>query len=293
MNYTKIQQLSWYMPDDPLYADLLAYDYRANLIPRINEVLKSIQAYSDVGFGWRFAQTMAKHGRPLPTIFDSNDRYISRAYWALRGAKDPTVQAAFQVGLFEEFHQAKLVICSYIVSCNARLSTENWQDMSARVSLPVEVCQAYEKLFFNVSDRLEDEKFIRSVVYPKGRLVETDKSYSVQEASDNLMIRAAYNTGIEHMLQMAGDRDMFQSAQSAQKFAEGMETYLMAQAEYMMKVGFLHGDSSVIHNARQLIAAAKAGGQETDDHNALPGAGLSLLEQMRQASELGGRMQVV
>jgi len=48
MNFRKIQQLSWYMPIDPAMQAVVPHDYRINDLPHLEEIIKTLQAYSDL-----------------------------------------------------------------------------------------------------------------------------------------------------------------------------------------------------------------------------------------------------
>jgi len=228
------------------------------------------------------AYTLAKRGDPLPSIIDYDDRFIHRAYWVVKGRRDPLVETAIQIALFPAMDPIRRSLCAFIVRMEHRDPKEkdykekkrrDWEEMADFAGVSVPVCQAFEKLFFNVADRLDDEKFIRSLVYPSGRFVELSDDYTKTESIDNMMMRSAYNNGLDALMHWAGGRDLFADVDSGRKFAEAMEAKIMANGAFLASNGYLHGsDIKTIQHAKSIITAAKAGGQEAADENPLPSA---------------------
>jgi hypothetical protein len=94
--------------------------------------------------------------------------------------------------------------------------------------VPRKVLNAYEKLFFNGVDRMQDTKYIQAILYPRTRLVESDPQHTQNESLDQLIMRSAYNHGDRYIDHIMGGADMFASKDSAREFAEKLEASLMA-----------------------------------------------------------------
>ena len=125
----------------------------------------------------------------------------------------------------------------------------------------------YEKLFFNVRDRKKEALYISSIVYPNTRMVEVMDNYTKTEDFGKILLRSAYNNGIEDAMYFSGLKieSFVNSDQTlAVEMAQKLETAIMANAYFLARNGFLGGRNNGIGHAKGLLIAAKQSGMDTN-----------------------------
>jgi hypothetical protein len=278
--------MTWYMPDEPGVLSRRTASPDIYGLHDLPQIYKFAEAYRDVAVGWHFALKMTKAGLELPGIFDYKDSAVCRAYWYMRGKSDPLMRTVVAIGRLEEFESVRQAINCYIVCRALGKPKDTLKLIADKTQMSMEVINAYEKLFFNVLDRVNDDKFLRGVVYPKTRIVESDSSYLDTESVEGLLLRTAYNNGERQLQHMLGDRDIYVNQDEAKVFAEKLEATLMANGMFMAQNGFLSdGRNQAIRHARGLLAAAKAGGAETAVDNTLKNAGEVMYAEMKHLQQ--------
>jgi hypothetical protein len=172
MTYNKIQEMLWYLPEEPGILTRRSSSVDLYGIHDLPEVYRYAEAYRDTAFGWGFAKKLTLAGLQLPGIFDLQDLPVYRAYWYLRGKPDPLMRTVVSIGRLPEFEMERVAIHSYLVLICGKYLTEDegLKILQDKLNLHRKVIYAYEKLFFNVLDRRDDDKFIRGIIYPKSRL---------------------------------------------------------------------------------------------------------------------------
>ena len=264
MNFSRIQQYAWYLPEPDIDPWLSIHPVLATL-PHKRRVLTLGHNYASVSFGWEFVHHMAMNGKPLPPILDDQDMALHRAYWFIRtGHKpsmDPVMKGVLALRYCDEFRMQKNTIHGYMV-CKLTGQHQTYHQLSEMLGgVSLEVLETYEKLFFNIKDRLDDTAFIRNLVYPTGRMVEYNPEYRMLETEEKLMMRAAYNNGLRMLLHLAGARDWFDKDGSAAEFAKKCEAYTMAQCLTLQGIG-MGGAREIpyIRAAHGMIQSSKMGG---------------------------------
>lgn len=268
MNFQRIQQYSWYLPDPDVSGWTSIHPVLASL-PHSNRVLALGHNYATLTFGWDFVNYMVRQGRPLPPVIDEGDLAMHRAYWYLRtGHKpsmDPVMKGVLALRFCDEFRMQKDTIHGYMV-CKMAGRYPSYHELSHLLGgISVEVLEVYEKLFFNIKDRLDDTAFIRNIVYPRGRMVEYNPEYRFLETEEALMMRASYNNGLRMLMHLAGARDWFDTDGGATEFAKKCEAYTMAQCLTLQGLG-LGGTKEIpyIRAAHGMIQSSKMGGGADD-----------------------------
>jgi hypothetical protein len=272
MKFSRIQELSELIPEDSKYANLLgSSDSRLN---------KFAQCYKDLAFGWNFVRSLENKSKP-PTV---TENFLVRAYnYLFNNARDPKLQQA------EAY--ASTLSPYYKDTINSLLFVDNITvgDIAKKLGVDTEIIRLYEKLFFNILDRKEEYMFITSLVYPEGRLEEMDPKYADKVCYGTLAKRAAFNNGSEDALVAAGFPSSFMTEGTAEDNSTRLESAMMANAYWLMRNGFGNSRNSIgLNNAKNLIAAAKHGGQE--DTGEAGGVGVAaigtiLLNEVRKHQE--------
>lgn len=287
MYYKKIEQLSWYMPDDPTAEIDMGDQAIMASVPNRRQIALALHNYTSLDFGHQFARTMAQHRLPLPSILNAQDSPVYRAYRHYLGHRDPLIDRVLELRGFQSMKVNRSIIEAWCVADRRGADRKEHLDALAQhmgISRPL--ANAYEKLFFNVIDRSKDEKFLMNVVYPDTRLVEFVEDYAQTVGISKLMLRSAYNNGVDHLLHMAGARDMYSSPGNALEFANGMESRTMANGLWLSCNGWMSQGHPVITSSRQLLAAAKAGGQGEQVDPAVKSFGELLGQEVRQIQKL-------
>jgi len=268
MNACVIQHMCDQMP--PPGEDVLVDNYSSTSIESLlgkddPKLTKFLNAYKNLQFGWTFAQTQAYNDLPIGVVLKNQDTAVWRAYLYNRDPQKYRDKTLLQALSFTHPTKSKdkALLNALIMTQGATV-----EHVASTLNIPKNVVAVYEKLFFNVLDRKEDHMFISSIVYPQGRLVEFYDRYTDTETLDMLLMRAGYNHGAKDLLYLAGfHSDVLQKYEGKDTPAR-LESLIMANGLMLAKNGWLNqgpGSSMGMYQARQLLAAAKAGGGETQE----------------------------
>lgn len=233
--------------------------------------------YKDLSVGWKFINKLVELDMDFPAFVSGDDLYLYDAYLHVL---DPS-----------RYRQEHIAMARYIASdhamhapVNALLMCSNmtYKSMAAELGIAEKALIAYEKLFFNVIDRHMDHMFIRNVVYPDGRLVEMYENYLENEDLGRLLMRAGYNNGKDDVMHFAGFRSGLLDSLANQNMPVKLESVIMANGYILAKNGWANQrDHAVgVISARNLIAAAKHGGQDQQQDNAFARFGEVLIDEI-------------
>ena len=129
-----------------------------------------------------------------------------------------------------------------------------------------EVFEAYEQLFFNIRDRKNEALFIANLVYPDTRYVELSDNYLKEEDKGKLLIRSAYNNGLGDAAYFMGLKTLDNitiSGLNSVDAASQLEAAIMVNGLFLARNGALNSRNSGVAQARNILIAAKQGGQDT------------------------------
>ena len=277
--------MAWHFPDDPgilantPHGDLMRGTHNAH------EILKFAKLYMRLDFGWIFARGMTEAGRQLPPLFGFGDSAVHRAYWYNRGHKDPFVDTALAIHECDAMRSPKRHIQCQIIANRGTPLDRTMRVVGEKLGIHPKALLIYEKLFFNVVDRWHDEKFLNTLLYPDTKVVETDPSYMIMAPLEQVLLRVA-GSNSRDMEYFLGGNGVFNSKDGAREYAEGMEAALMSNGLVLARNGWAGAQSAVaLHHARQLLSAAKAGGQVDDGEATMREAGdILMAESLRLQS---------
>lgn len=225
------------------------------------DILHYATCFKNLRIGWDFATTMNESGRPFPAVLHGDDLYVWRAYRFLQGGEDPDVECA--VSIETGAQPGRDTIRALLVS-----EQGGHGEVSGYTNIRKGVVKAYEKLFFNVRDRLRDHMFMTSVVYPEGRLVEALEDYVENSGLSALLLRAGYSKGVGHVLYASGLRNEHPyAAYNAFDGAGELDKMFMQDGVFIGSMGFMNQrrNSRAISNARMSMQASKMGGGDQAD----------------------------
>lgn len=251
MTFERIKQLIDLLPSNSYYfRDVLNYT------PQVTAINKFLCAYKDLSFGYHCIKAFVKDGIRLPaTIVEKPlyDAYMFEQY----GLQNDNV--VFAISLTHPSNR------SLEESIKAFLLTDSsLEEIANLTGLSVDVLDYYEKLFFNIRDRRNEALFIANIVYPDSRFVELNDNYLRNEDSGRLLIRAAYNNGLADAAYFSGlkSESLMNSGASAITMATKLESLIMTNG-YFLARNFVNTKSAGIAQARNILIAAKQGGQDS------------------------------
>lgn len=283
MNATRIKQLAWYMPENPrvLAGDTPAVETQGLTMPDGMCIAHYLHCYRNLRFGWDFCSALVRNNQIMPGIIDGDDMILWRAYQFMQGVPDAVVAGALALTAPTMENTANQMHALLIHP------SMSFEEVARKMNMPVETVVCYEKLFFNVVDRRADAKFIAQVVYPRTRLIEMFENYMHNESLSNLLLRAGYNNGPEDVAYFAGLSDSPFSGLSSTEAAGKLESAIMANGFMMARSGFINQAQNAIGimHSRQVLQAAKAGGEQTATTSNFQTIGSSIMEQILMAED--------
>ena len=242
--------------------------------------------YGKSDIGWDLARDYAREKRGLPVTLLGDDQWIHRAMMYLRfGHPDKSVGTAWFLGTSKrnDIQQAAHVIRALLLVENATLG-----DVSRVLRVDRSIIAAFERLFFNVLSRRDDVLYIRSIVYPDGRLVELYDNYLKEEPLGRILMRAGWNNGQDDVLFLAGLRkpELLHKMANSQDMVKKLEGLYIANGMITARNGWLNQSTHAkgLNDAKTLIAAAKAGGIQLEDSNPMRKVGEVLDAELRAAA---------
>ena len=122
--------------------------------------------------------------------------------------------------------------------------------------------RVYETLFWNVRDR--DRIYVTSLVYPDTRLIEFVPGYPLEEDPRNLVLRAAFDYGIQEAEELLGLKNPVQQSNGAQH-ARALAGRILRAGNFAAQIGLIHQDLPALTNARRLLR--KVGGGQWKEGN--------------------------
>jgi len=276
MNATRIKQLAWYMPETRRQSDQPDVNLEGLTLPDGLSMQHYLGCYSNLKFGWDFCAELVRNELPMPGIVDGDDTVLWRAYYFMQGVYDAAIESALQLTSFTMQGVASQLQALLI---HPSVSIE---EAARTLSIPIDTVGAYEKLFFNVVDRRADAKFIAQIVYPRTRLVEMFEDYLQNAGLSSLLLRAGYNNGPSDVRYYAGLADSPFTGLSSSEAASKLESAIMANGFMMARSGFINQAQNAIGimHSRQVLQAAKAGGEQTTQTSNFNTIGSSILDQI-------------
>jgi len=261
VNATALHQLAWHLPEPK--------DDKLNSRTRIAgetgvidyDLDRFLDAYTNLGFGWHAVKTLAVNRQDFPTCLEGEDEIVFRAYLH-NCSKRYFCQEVWEAEMLKKqsMHQSRSILEAMLLATDATPEA-----VADHLGLSLPTVLAYEKLFFNIFDRRQDELFLASVAYPHGRFVETFDTYSASEPLHMLLRRLGYNTSMANVLHWGGLRSgLLEKLASSATTPSQLEALIMANGYMLAQAGFMNqqANSTGLHHAKTLLTAAKAGGED-------------------------------
>lgn len=283
MRAQTIAQLSWYKPRSKNTARLSANaDIKGLTDKMASDILHYAECYKNLQFGWDFAQEAVSTGMEFPAILHGDDLIVWEAYQYLKGCGDKDISAALAINT-DVNANLKNQIRALLVIDGVDIPF-----ISQKLGVPEEVIRVYEKLFFNVLDRKADHHYIANVVFPEGRLTEAFENYLENTGLDDLMLRAGYTHGKEHVLYAAGLGPNPFAGKSAGEGAAELDSMFMADGCLYATLGWMHQKTNAqpIANARLSMQASKMGGTELNSEISMITMGDTMRDEIQRLGQI-------
>lgn len=212
-------------------------------------VHRQAHALLDPSFPWHYAQAFAQLRQPLPALV--HEPFIKQAHThLLHNASNDDIAGA-QVIQHPRWTTKRGFLEALLLLPNLRLD-----EVAQHTGLPVAVVLAYEQLFWNVRDRLNDPLLMNELCYPETRQVEYQADYWNNAEPRDLMLRAAFKNDLDTVLQIFGTRTS-REEQPSETSAKKVKTSIMAEADFVIRAGGCCSKVPVLDAARRMIAATE------------------------------------
>lgn len=265
MNYRTISTLLEYLPEDEDFATSNFFGGSTSSLTHgvlDHASARFIIAYKDLSLGWKSAQLLSNSDIAFPCFLQGDDLWVFKAYLYCIDSKKFFNRAVAEARGLASNHMSRdnETIRALLISDEV-----DYKYISRKTALSEDTIKAYERLFFNVVDRKQDHMFIKNVVYPDGRMVEMFDDYLKNEDLGKILMRTGYNNGAEHVLHFAGFKSgLVHSLANGNDMPAQLEALFMANGYLLARNGWLNQRANAVglHNARNILQAAKQGGVE-------------------------------
>lgn len=273
MTFERIRELIDYLPSTSSY-----FKEVLNYTAQVTAVNKFMCAYKDLSFGYKFIKALIKDNIKLPAAVSED--YLRELYFFEKFGDTSNQDVIFAISLNHPSSQ------TMADSIKAFLITDESFDKIEKITgIPKRVLECFEQLFFNIRDRKNESLFIASKVYPNTRMVETQDDYLKTESFGNLILRSAYNNGLEDAAYFSGLKmaNSVLNEKSSAVSALQLEAAIMANAYFLAKNGMINQRHNALSSAKGLLIAAKQGGAETteNDNEGITSLGESIWDAIR------------
>ena len=277
----------YFIEDNPAYpalCDVCEYrDTTASMPPEMESTLRTERLNSDLRFGWNMAKFIVRTGVDPSSYVEC--RWIVKAVGFLQ--RDSTYLMDYVVAIDNAVDKMK----GYSRNIHAMCVCPNMEieSIAAELKLKPNVISAYTDLFFDMMDRRDEPLFLEAIVWPYGRIEESDPQYAKHASSAMKIMRTAYGWGLRSMLLASGlpmDMNTMIDVDAGKK----LESTVLNAALMFTQAGGVNdpGNLALIH-ARQYQVADKQGGHAAPIEDELSGlVGLGFINQFDSYIQDGG-----
>jgi hypothetical protein len=198
-------------------------------------------AYVDPAFQWNFAQAFVELNLPLPEVV--KEPYIKLAH--AHGMKQ-SYSEDIADGLVLQHPSWK--IKRGFLRALLLLKELNLNNTAQMTGIPILTLLAYEQLFWNVRDRLDDPLYMQTLCYPLTPQIEYQADHWKNADPCDLMLRAAFRHDCEGVLEIFGIR-LPRREMSPEVYMEKIVPRFLAHWEHIVRCG---GSSSEIPAMKEM-----------------------------------------
>lgn len=262
MRAQTIAQLAWLVPHSDEVVVQASQINSPLSQDRVETIIHYSHCHKNLQFGWDVAQIIAQDDNlQFPAILHGDDLYVWRAYNFIKGREDSVIASALSLTLPENITLASQI--------KALLVTDDitTQYIANKLGISNDTVLAFEKLFFNVLDRKEDHAFLAQIVYPEGRLVEAAEDYIERTGMADILLRAGFTRGADHILYAMGLSDNPYGKKDVHDIANTLDRTFLADGCVFAALGWANQkhNSRPILNARASMIAGKMGRGDAEE----------------------------
>lgn len=235
---------------------------------RDDDTSRFLKAYNDPQFGWFAATRLYNAGaEKFPLLAEGSMRWVQLAWmymmdlprWRRMPQFEP-IKEAYDLHSRADNATARSVIEAALITKDATVEI-----VAKRMGLDLQVLQAYDALFFNVTERKGDAMFIRHVVYPNTRLEELVENHVSPTHLGRTLLRMGYNKDLDAVMFFGGFKQDYLANMTGPQAQEQFLKEMMLHGYLLASNGFLnHQKQHVsISSARAIVQASKMGGETT------------------------------
>jgi hypothetical protein len=238
MNIQRIDELVRSMPPDaPFYTNMGGgvQETQSQLVDRLGF------ARNDPSFPWTFVAAFVNMRQRLPC--EVTEHFMRQAYeFTLNNVPNNVIANTFvlrhtEFAMTRCMLEALLLISEFPEQENPK--SDPMETIAEISNINVNTVRMYEKLFFNVRDRLDDLNYMHSILYPETRQVEIKPDYFLNEHPGKLMLRASLlkdGTNVETIMSIYGTRYHLKEL-SAEVYTRNLTTRVLADAHRIIQSG--------------------------------------------------------
>lgn len=282
MNHPCLQDLIQYaLPaNSPYYAALRGCLALRETVPLAERLAIGM---NDPMFCWNVANAYVKADAPLPKNLE--EYWFHEAYNYLRGSQSNLALAQAHALTFRANQPTYNLLKALLICRDCQV-----QEIERWTGLPGAAIRAFDQVFFNVRDRLDDRPYISALIYPNGRAATQKPGYLEQETEQQLLLRLACEYGYREVLYVAGITPKRLEGDPAAPAAQEVESALMENARTLVRQGAANAaEAPGLKRAQALLLVAKKTtepplyGDEVMGLGALSSSlGLSLVDELRK-----------
>lgn len=160
-------------------------------------LVRTHNALSDPRFGWLYVKTLVECNTAPPLGIANT--WLLRAYMFEKGrGRDPILEKVILMGTTPKIH------FQYAIQALLIHKDFSFTKIAKRLGLDVAVVEAYEQLFFNVRDRMDDQAYMQNIIWPDGRYVEQNPNYQQENSFRQRLLQTSYEHGPDKALAAGG-----------------------------------------------------------------------------------------
>ncbi len=270
----------------PASRDETVWSVKASKYISASEHRKFHLAYNTASFGYVAASMLVRAGRRRFPI-QVNSRSMNWVYKTFllqlmphRYRNDPEFEAIKEaIDLFqrEDSYVKRQIVESALLTYEMKP-----HDLGAVLGMNGQTVEAYDALFYNVTDRKADHMFLRELVYPFTRLEEQLEEYLTKGNVCVQLKRIGYNKGLLPALHFAGFRTEILNGMDEPMASGLFNRAVMMQGWMLAEHGFLNFSKQhpSIMSAKAIVQSRLIGGQdrgEVESNSAFGEAAMDLL----------------
>lgn len=265
MNKSQIVRMAKLLPEGCTY--LRSLPSATRLADRVTDRLvdRLVFCTQDPDFGFRFVQAHVEMGVRMDPVITEESLHLAYNFMTNTDTEEQHFLVAYAVhmshpqgGPLGNLMRSHL-ICPEI----------SYQQISRVLKVPIKCVRLFEELFFNVRDRMDEPAYINGVVFPETRMPIMRPGYGDREDPRLIVLRLAYDHGIGPAMAVSGQRSAMTQEHNSSDSALRVEGSIMSTALTQARIGI--GSSHALGHARQMISAAKIGGQEQGNDGNISG----------------------